>query len=107
MFCTRAVTGRIAPEYGPPKTIYNRFVRWARRGIWERIFATLAGREGAADQLDSRNFATDAWSGASRTATMSQLPIVMKNCSNWQPCFLASCLAASRREGDSLTALTP
>ena len=38
-------------EYGPPKTIYNRFVRWARRGIWERIFATLAGREGAADQL--------------------------------------------------------
>ena len=24
------------PEaYGPPTTIYNRFVRWARRGIWE------------------------------------------------------------------------
>ena len=21
--------------YGPPTTIYNRFVRWARRGIWE------------------------------------------------------------------------
>jgi transposase len=21
------------PEYGPPTTIYNRFVRWARRGI--------------------------------------------------------------------------
>jgi transposase len=29
-------------EYGPAKTIYNRFVRWARRGIWERIFAELA-----------------------------------------------------------------
>lgn len=29
-------------EYGPAKTIYNRFVRWARRGIWERIFAALA-----------------------------------------------------------------
>jgi len=25
------------PEYGPPTTIYNRFVRWARRGLWERI----------------------------------------------------------------------
>jgi transposase len=23
------------PEYGPPTTIYNQFVRWARRGIWE------------------------------------------------------------------------
>jgi transposase len=22
------------PEYGPPTTIYNRFVRWARRGLW-------------------------------------------------------------------------
>jgi transposase len=38
-------------EYGPSKTIYNRFVRWARRGIWEGIFATLAGRQGAGDQL--------------------------------------------------------
>ena len=27
------------PEaYGPPTTIYNRFVRWARRGIWENLF---------------------------------------------------------------------
>lgn len=31
-------------EYGPPTTIYNRFVRWARRGIWENLFLTLAGR---------------------------------------------------------------
>ena len=32
------------PEYGPPTTIYNRFVRWARRGVWEKMFLTLAGR---------------------------------------------------------------
>ena len=31
------------PEYGPPTTIYNRFVRWARRGIWENLFRA-AGR---------------------------------------------------------------
>src|SRR6186997_2465048 len=31
------------PEYGPPTTIYNRFVRWARRGIWENLFRQLAG----------------------------------------------------------------
>ena len=30
------------PEYGPPTTIYNRFVRWARRGVWERLFRELA-----------------------------------------------------------------
>ena len=31
------------PEYGPHMTIYNRFVRWARRGIWENLFRELAG----------------------------------------------------------------
>ena len=34
---------RDAPAcYGPYKTLYNRFVRWARKGVWERIFSTLA-----------------------------------------------------------------
>ena len=32
------------PEYGPPTTIYNRFVRWAERGVWERLFHELAER---------------------------------------------------------------
>ena len=32
------------PEYGPSTTIYNRFVRWAERGIWENLFRHLAGR---------------------------------------------------------------
>ena len=28
--------------YGPPKTLYNRFVRWARKGVWERVFTELS-----------------------------------------------------------------
>lgn len=27
--------------YGPPTTIYNRFHRWARRGLWRRLFEAL------------------------------------------------------------------
>jgi transposase len=38
-------------EYGPAKTIYNRFVRWARRGIWERIFTELAKCLGQPERL--------------------------------------------------------
>lgn len=38
-------------EYGPAKTIYNRFIRWAKRGIWENVFSALAGAEGAPDRL--------------------------------------------------------
>jgi transposase len=37
------------PEYGPPTTIYNRFVRWAERGVWEKLFQALAGNGRSAD----------------------------------------------------------
>jgi len=30
-------------EYGPHKTIYNRFARWSERGIWQKMFAAVAG----------------------------------------------------------------
>lgn len=31
-------------RYGPRTTVYNRYARWARRGIWKSIFDTLASR---------------------------------------------------------------
>ncbi len=32
-----------APDvYGPRKTLYNRFVRWAAKGIWMALFQALA-----------------------------------------------------------------
>ena len=41
---------RDAPAaYGPHKTLYNRFVRWSRAGVFDRIFAALAA-EGAATE---------------------------------------------------------
>ena len=33
-------------DYGPHKTIYNRFIRWNRLGVFNRIFAALAGKAG-------------------------------------------------------------
>lgn len=38
-------------EYGPPKTIYNRFIRWSRLGVFNKIFAGLAAKGGKPDQL--------------------------------------------------------
>src|ERR1700721_4507865 len=37
------------PEYGPPTTIYNRFVRWAERGLGDQLFRGLAGRGRSAE----------------------------------------------------------
>jgi transposase len=34
------------PAYGPYTTIYNRFNRWSRQGIWTDIFYALTGSTG-------------------------------------------------------------
>jgi|SRR5579862_8043515 len=79
-------------EYGPPTTIHNRFVRWARRGVWERLFSELAarGRSSEMQMIDSthvkahrsasggkggsRNRRLDAHAaGAIRRSTLSQM----------------------------------
>lgn len=43
---------RDAPEvYGPHKTLYNRFVRWSRMGVFNRIFENLTGESLKPDLL--------------------------------------------------------
>ena len=41
-----------APEgYGPHKTLYNRFVRWSRLGVFNKIFAALVRQGGSPGRL--------------------------------------------------------
>ena len=48
----RGLQWRDAPrEYGPHKTLYNRFVRWSRMGVFNQIFAELAAKAGKPDGL--------------------------------------------------------
>jgi putative transposase len=43
---------RDAPSgYGPHKTIYNRFIRWSRLGVFNRILAELAAKGRGTDKL--------------------------------------------------------
>jgi transposase len=64
------------PEYGPPTTIYNRFVRWAERGVWERLFRELAkaGRSTHTQMIDSTHIkAHRSASGAKRGSISRRL----------------------------------
>lgn len=43
---------RDAPsEYGPHKTLYNRFVRWSRLGVFDNIFSHLSAAGDPPDTL--------------------------------------------------------
>jgi transposase len=44
---------RDLPErYGPWQSVYTRFRRWQRAGVWERVLATLQAEADAAGELD-------------------------------------------------------
>ena len=48
----RGLQWRDAPsEYGPHKTLYNRFKRWSEMGVFDKIFMALASQDGPAEQL--------------------------------------------------------
>ena len=38
-------------EYGPHKTLYNRFIRWSRMGIFNKIFVELSRQKESVEQL--------------------------------------------------------
>ena len=44
----------IPPAYGPRTTLFNRFTRWGKAGVWQRIFDVLsAGYDGDIVMVDS------------------------------------------------------
>jgi transposase len=43
---------RDAPEiYGPHKTLYNRFIRWSKMGVFDQIFTALVAENGPPERL--------------------------------------------------------
>lgn len=44
---------RDLPErYGPWQSVYTRFRRWARAGVWDRLFAAVQRQADAAGEID-------------------------------------------------------
>ena len=39
------------PAYGPHNTLYNRFIRWSRMGVFGRILMELAKQGGETDEI--------------------------------------------------------
>src|SRR5215470_8516258 len=46
MLCSGARWRDCPPAFGPYTTIYNRFNRWSRQGIWFEMFERLTGSSG-------------------------------------------------------------
>ncbi len=54
-------------RYGPHTTAYNRFNRWAKQGIWQRLFEELASRHPASiEMIDSTAIRAHRTAGAAK-----------------------------------------
>lgn len=47
-------------RFGKPKTIYNRFRRWTREGLWDRVFETLIQERNAHGKINRSLWCVDS-----------------------------------------------
>lgn len=68
---------RDLPErYGPRTTCYNRFVRWRKAGVWDRLMdAITAAHDGEIQMIDSTS------------VRAHQQAATAKSNRRWKPCF--------------------
>jgi putative transposase len=94
---------RDAPkEYGPHKTIYNRFIRWSRLGVFSRILAELTARRGKPEQLMIDATHLKAHRTAASLLKKGMFPDVSRPAIC---CFLDNCPTPSRRRTSGMAAL--
>ena len=63
-------------EYGPHKKPYNRFIRWSRLGVFDRIFAALAGEGPKAQRIMIDSTHLKAHRTAASLLKKGQFPVV-------------------------------
>lgn len=68
------------PAYGPYTTVYNRFNRWSRQGLWLAIFQALTGHSGVwgtvsidATHVKAHRSASGAKGGPTRKLSVSRV----------------------------------
>lgn len=53
-YCSGARWADLPARYGPPTTIYNRFNRWRKAGVWDRLMdAVTKAHDGKVQMIDT------------------------------------------------------
>jgi len=61
----------IPERYGPHTTCYNRFVRWGRAGVWDRIFEAVSkAYDGDLQMIDSTSIRVHQHAANARKASV-------------------------------------
>ena len=68
-------------EFGPYTTVYNRFNRWAKAGVWLKVFETLAAKSPQSMQLIDSSIirAHQHAAGGKRGARITPLAVLVED----------------------------
>ncbi len=61
-------------QYGPYTTIYNRFNRWSKQGVWEGIFYALSGCYGVTGTTSADSTSVKAHDLTGVTELLTRIP---------------------------------
>jgi len=75
-------------EYGPCTTIYNRFNRWSRQGVWEDVFHVLSGSSGGGGTTSADSTSVKAHRSASGGKGGSSLRPLDDHAADGRPRFM-------------------
>ncbi len=65
----------IPERYGPHTTCYNRFVRWAKAGVWDRIFEAVSkAYNGNLQMIDSTTIRVHQHGANAKRGVRRQVP---------------------------------
>lgn len=66
----------IPERYGPYTTCYNRFVRWRKAGVWDRVFAAVSrAYDGDLQLVDSSSVRAHQHGGNVKMGVRRQPPL--------------------------------
>lgn len=68
------------PEYGPSTTVYNRWNRWSRHGVWTCILAALTEKGWIAEtgQIDSSYIKAHRSAGSAKRGRREPMPLASR-----------------------------
>ena len=79
---TRSPWADIPERYGPATTCYNRFVRWAKIGVWDRIFEEVSkAYDGDLQMVDSSSIRVHQYGANGKKGGPKEAPAAAGNVS--------------------------
>jgi transposase len=92
---------RDLPErYGPRTTCYNRFVRWRKAGVWDRLMdAVTAAHDGAIQMIDSTSVRAHQQAATAKKGV--QITVSVDRAAGLRPRSMSSSMRKAFRSGSA------